>query len=56
LAVIRNLNDMFACLAIAFAALTGLYWVWLRRIDESDAIVADTRQVTAAVAELPTAT
>lgn len=50
LAVIRNWNDMFACLAIALAALIGLYWVWLRRIDESDAIVADTRQVTTAVA------
>jgi hypothetical protein len=56
LAVIRNWHDMFACLAIALAALAGLYWVWLRRIDESDAIVAETREVTTTAAELPTAT
>jgi hypothetical protein len=44
LAVIRNWNDMLACLAIALASLTGLYWAWLRRVDESDAIVAEARQ------------
>lgn len=44
LAVIRNWNDMLACIAIALLAFLGMYAIWLRRIDESDEIVAAVRQ------------
>lgn len=41
--VIHNWTSAAACGALAIAAYAGLYVVWLRHIDESDRIVAESR-------------
>ena len=43
--VVRNWKWGFICLGISLVAYAGLYLVWLRRIDESDAIVADAHRL-----------
>jgi hypothetical protein len=44
LALIRNWGAFAACGSIAACAFTGLYVVWLRRIDESDVIIAEAKR------------
>jgi hypothetical protein len=43
LAVIRSWRSFSACLGMTLVALTALYFVWLRKIDEADANVAEAR-------------
>jgi Na+/proline symporter len=45
LALIRNWPGFAVCGSIASGAFIGLYFVWLRRIDESDAIVAEAQHL-----------
>jgi hypothetical protein len=45
LALTRNWPDLAACTAIMTACLAGLYFVWLRRIDESDAIAGEAKRL-----------
>ena len=45
LAVIRNWEAFVASAGVTAIALAGLYVVWLKRIDESDAIVAEALRV-----------
>jgi len=45
LALTRNWPDFAACTAIMAASFAGLYFVWLRHVDESDAIVAESERL-----------
>jgi hypothetical protein len=45
LAIIRNWEALAVSVAVTAIAFAGLYVVWLRRIEESDAIVAEAQRV-----------
>jgi hypothetical protein len=45
LAIIRNWEALAASAGVTAIAFAGLYVVWLRRIEESDAIVAEALRV-----------
>ena len=43
--MIRNWHAAAACAGVAAAAFVGLSLIWLRQVEESDAIVAEARRV-----------
>lgn len=45
LALIRNWDAAIMCTVIGAVAFAGMYAIWLRRIDESDAIVAEAKRL-----------